>query len=59
MKKNLEDYGLDLHCTMILEDYRAHADDFAIMKEIVLGQLVNLLRDGEPVRIPAGALVNL
>lgn len=49
MKKNLEDYGLDLHCTMILEDYRAHADDFAIMKEIVLGQLRTCLMKSKMV----------
>lgn len=47
MKKNLEDYGLDLHGTMILEEYRENAATYAKMKEIVLRELSDCLRGGK------------
>jgi len=45
MEDSLEKYGLDLHCTMILEEYRDTHDSFVIMKKIVLQQLRNLLKE--------------
>lgn len=37
--KNVEDYGLDMHCMTILEDFRANMPVFEKMKEIVLEKL--------------------
>lgn len=39
MKSNIEDYGLDLHCNMILEEYREQSHVFGKIKEIVLNTL--------------------
>lgn len=33
---DLEKYGLDMHCTMILEEYRANYESFVKIKEIIL-----------------------
>ncbi len=44
--KPIEQYGLDLHGTMILEEYRDHLADFAKMKEIVLHMLGDCLKQG-------------
>ncbi|MCR5710148.1 MAG: hypothetical protein K6G79_06675 [Bacteroidales bacterium] len=41
--KQLEDYGLDLHCTMILEDYRRLLPMFKEMEKVVLKQLEDCL----------------
>ncbi len=37
--KNIEDYGLDLHCTMMLEEYRAKLPVYRRLKEVILAQL--------------------
>jgi len=42
--KKLEDYGLDLHCTMILEEYREMLPVFNQMKSVVLEQLRKCLQ---------------
>lgn len=39
MEDSLEKYGLDLHCTMILEEYRENLPVFEKMQEIVRGEL--------------------
>ena len=39
MEKPIEEYGLDLHCSMILEEYRQLRPMFEKMKEVVLGIL--------------------
>ena len=44
MAEDLAKYGLDLHCTMILEEYRAMLPAFQRMKEAVLGVLTGCLR---------------
>ena len=41
--KKLEEYGLDLHGTMILEEYRENQETYAKMKEIVLKELRRFL----------------
>ena len=46
MKKNVEDYGLDLHATMILEEYRACLPVFEKMMEVVLSGLKHCLQQG-------------
>lgn len=43
MKKALESYGLDLHGTIILEDYRENLHTFNKMKEVVLKALTECL----------------
>lgn len=45
MEDSVEKYGLDLHCTMILEDYRARWSSFAMMKEIIIGKIKQVLSD--------------
>lgn len=42
--KKIEDYGLDLHCTMMLEEYRDLLPMFSRMKAVVLEQLKNCLQ---------------
>lgn len=42
--KNVEDYGLDMHCTMILEEYRDEMPVFVKMQEIVLKKLKECLQ---------------
>lgn len=42
-KENIEDYGLDLKCTMMIEEYRAGRDLYDKIKDIVLDQLRNCL----------------
>lgn len=44
MADALSDYGLDLHCTMILEDYRERLSLYSKLKSIVLEQLDGCLR---------------
>lgn len=39
MEKSLESYGLDLHCTLMLEEYRQALPVFQKMKEIILSNL--------------------
>ena len=41
MAKNIEDYGLDLHCSMILEEYREQLPMYRKMLQIVLDTLRN------------------
>lgn len=40
---DVKEYGLDLHCTMILEEYRELLPVFNKMKEVVLGELRSLI----------------
>ena len=40
---DVKEYGLDLHCTMILEEYREQLPVFSKMKEVVLGELKALV----------------
>lgn len=47
--KPIEQYGLDLHGTMILEEYREHLADFAKMKEIVLNMLGDCLKQSNMI----------
>ena len=42
--KPVEDYGLDLHCTMMLEEYRELLPVFKKMKEVILKQLDTCLK---------------
>ena len=42
--KKLEDYGLDLHCTMMLEEYRELVPVFTRLKTIILDMLQNCLK---------------
>lgn len=42
--KKLEDYGLDMHCTMILEEYREIHPVLSRLKSIVLDKLHDCLR---------------
>ena len=44
MAERPEDYGLDLHCTMMLEEYRRLLPMFTRMKAVVLEQLENCMR---------------
>lgn len=39
MSESLENYGLDMHCTMILEEYREAKPSFEMMKKIVTEKL--------------------
>lgn len=39
MAEGLEKYGLDLHCTMILEEYQEHLPVFEKMRQIVCSKL--------------------
>lgn len=39
------DYGLDLHCQMILEEYRRKMDSFIIIQRIVEGTLKDALKE--------------
>lgn len=41
---SLEKYGLDPHCTMMLEEYREHKDSFNRILEISTGCIRNLLK---------------
>lgn len=41
--ENVKDYGLDLHCTLILEEYRESLPTFLKMKEIVLDLLRSMV----------------
>jgi ppGpp synthetase/RelA/SpoT-type nucleotidyltranferase len=45
----IEQYGLDLHGTMILEEYREHQADFAEMKDVVLRILGDCLKQSNMV----------
>ena len=47
--KKLEDYGLDLHATMILEEYRENQATYAKMKEIILKELNGFLKSNKIV----------
>ena len=38
MAKEIQDYGLDLHGTMMLEEYREKVEMFNRMKDVVLSQ---------------------
>ena len=49
MTAKAEDYGLDLHGTMILEDYRANLPVYRKMEEIVYRQLTELLAQNQLV----------
>ena len=49
MKKNPEDYGLDLHCTMILEEYRENLPMFELLRETVVRQLESCIAKGRLV----------
>ena len=46
MEDSVEKYGLDLHCTMMLEEYRATMPVFEKMKEIVCTELNNSIQAG-------------
>ena len=43
MEKDLKEYGLDMHCTMILEEYREQQAAFGQMKDIAMAALRSLL----------------
>ena len=43
MAKNLEEYGLDLHCTMMLEQYRELVPVFSRLKTLVVEKLQDCL----------------
>ena len=45
MPRDLKDYGLDLHCTLILEEYRELYPSFVKMKEVVLAQLKKIIEE--------------
>jgi ppGpp synthetase/RelA/SpoT-type nucleotidyltranferase len=47
--KPIEQYGLDLHGTMILEEYREHLADFAEMKDVVLRILGDCLKQSNMI----------
>lgn len=42
--EKVEDYGLDVHCTMILEEYREQLTTFQKMEKIVMAQLKSVWR---------------
>ena len=44
MGKNLQEYGLDMHGTMILEEFREMLPVFSQMKSIVLEKLDGCLQ---------------
>ena len=46
MSKKLEEYGLDLHCRMMLEEYRGLVPVFSRLKTLVLDQLHECLNRG-------------
>ena len=46
MKERIEDYGLDLHCAMMLQEYRDLVPMFSKMKAVVLEQLSGCLQRG-------------
>ena len=41
----MEDYGLDMHCQTILEEYRKNLASYDLMKKIVLEQVGNSLKE--------------
>lgn len=41
----IEDYGLDLHCSLMLEDYRAMQNVYEVIQDIVVRQLKGCLSD--------------
>jgi putative GTP pyrophosphokinase len=41
----MEDYGLDMHCRMILEEYRQKLDSYEIVKRVALEQINNCLKE--------------
>lgn len=43
--EKVEDYGLDVHCTMILEEYREQLPTFQKMEKIVMAQLKKCLSE--------------
>ena len=43
MDSRAKDYGLDLHCTMILEEYREFLPSFRRVLEIVLSELQRII----------------
>lgn len=45
MSENIDNYGLDLHCCMILEEYRDMLPVFEKMKQIVVGALEKAICD--------------
>lgn len=49
MEDNLEKYGLDLHCTMMLEEYREKVPVLEKMAEIVIAELKRCLTDNNIV----------
>lgn len=44
MAKEIQDYGLDLHGTMMLEEYREKVEMFNRMKDVVLSQLKSCIK---------------
>jgi len=40
----MKDYGLDLHCQMILEDYRNNLESYGIVKDLVVKSLEDALQ---------------
>ena len=44
MNRESTDYGLDLHCTLILEDYRERVSLYSKLKAVVLEQLGNCIQ---------------
>lgn len=45
MEDSVEKYGLDMHCTMILEDYRDKWSTFVKMKEVIVNALRKTLAE--------------
>ncbi|MBQ9678774.1 MAG: hypothetical protein IJV44_11630 [Prevotella sp.] len=40
----MKDYGLDLHCTMLLEDYRERLPIYQQLQQVVMGKLSELVK---------------
>lgn len=57
MPKGLEKYGLDLHCTMILEEYVEMVPVFERMKDIVIDALNRLLQENNILVTAVGGRV--
>lgn len=57
MAEDLAKYGLDLHCTMILEEYRAMLPAFERIKEVVLRVLNGCLKSNNLLVIAVEARV--
>ena len=40
----MEDYGLDMHCTLLIEDYREKLPVYRLLQQVVMKKLAELVK---------------